>query len=411
MQTDLKVHARSKYGAPADVQIGIEHELDAVETVWRYLESTAETTLFQTWTWQKTWFDTVGAARGDDPAIIIIRDDAGTPLGLLPFVIRRRRGFHEVSWLAEEFLDYGMPLLGPALLDPVTWIDDGTLWQKIMRKMPAQVVRLENMPTRIGSAINPLCVALPVEKSEGACYCDLADHADLDSFLLTRYTPRKLAKERRKERHLREIDPVRIVAATCIEEAEEVIDALYAQKIAQLHARGEASIFDDPNYRKFMLRLWQDADPALRPDLRALWVGDEVGATGLSVVFRDRHYYLQTSRHLGEIGKYSPGNELTRTLISDSIEEKLPVFDFCLGCESYKQKYATGKITLYRHSSACSLAGRLALAGIAVARPSCNWALHKPIHPKEETLHEYERPAAGAGAGAANDEGQEGRRA
>lgn len=373
MQMDAQRNTRPNTGSPAGLQVSIEQELDAVEAVWRYLESVAETTLFQTWTWQKTWFDTVGADRGDHPAIVVIRDGDGTPQGLLSFSIRRRRGYREASWLAEPFLDYGMPLLGPALLGPRTWNGDGALWQNIMRKLPAEVLRLENMPTHIGTAINPLCATLPVEESETACYCDIANHADVESFLLTRYTPRKLQKERRKERHLREIGPVHIDAPTNVEEAEQVVDALFAQKIAQLHARDEASIFDDPNYRKFMLQLWQNADPSIRFDMRALWCGDEVGAAGLSAVHRDRFYYLQASRHLGEIGKYSPGNELTRMLISDSISDKLSVFDFCLGCESYKMKYATGTVTLFRHTGACSLAGRLALAGIAVARPACHW--------------------------------------
>ena len=387
MQMDAHKPSRRMNGKPAELRISIEHDLEAAESAWQYLESIADTTMFQTWTWQKTWFDTVGAARGDHPAIVIIRDGGGTPLGLLSFAIRRRRGYREASWLAEPFLDYGMPLLGPALLDPQVWDRNGALWQDIMRRLPAEVLRLENMPTHIGPVTNPLCATLPVDESETACYCDIADHPDVESFLLTRYTPRKLQKERRKERHLREIGPVHIAAPTNVEEAEQIIDALFEQKIAQLHARDEASIFDDPNYRKFMLRLWRNETPSLRLDMRALWCGDEVGAAGLSATYRDRFYYLQASRHLGEIGKYSPGNELTRQLISDSISENLSVFDFCLGCESYKMKYATGTVTLYRHMGACSLAGRLALAGIAVARPACHWIRGQTHKSCQETSH------------------------
>ena len=374
MNMDALVHTTFPTGTKVALRIAIEYEMDAVEVVWRFLESISEVTLFQTWTWQKTWFDTVGAARGDRPAIVVIRDCNDAPQGLLPFAIRRRRGYREASWLAEPFLDYGMPLLMPALLDPRVWSGDGTLWQDIMRMLPADIIRLENMPMRVGTATNPLCDALPVEEEPDiAWHCELTGYDDLASLQAARRQAKSLSSDRRKARRLREIGPVRVASPSTFEEAEEIIDTLYAHKISQLQARNESSIYDDPNYRKFMLRLWQNSDPSLRVDMSALWVGDEIGATHWSAVHRGRFYYLQLSRHMGEIGRYSPGNELLHTLLSDSISEQLPVFDFGLGDEPYKQRYATGSIHLFRYKGACSSLGRLALVGIAVVRPIRNW--------------------------------------
>ena len=373
MNMDALVHTTFPTGTKVALRIAVEHRMDAVEVVWRFLESISEVTLFQTWTWQKTWFDTVGAARGDRPAIVVIRDCNGAPQGLLPFAIRRRRSYREASWLAEPFLDYGMPLLMPALLDPRVWTGDGTLWRDIMEMLPADVIRLENMPMRVGTATNPLCDALPVEEEPDiAWHCDLTGYDDLASLQAACRQSKGLSKDRRKARRLREIGPVRIATPTTFDEAEMVVDTLYEQKSHQLYNREQASIYDDPNYRNFMLRLWQNPDPSLRVDMRALWVGEEIGATHWSVVHRGRFYYLQPSRHMGEISRYSPGNELLHALLSDCISEKVPVFDFCLGDESYKQQYASGSIHLFRYKEACSGLGRLALAGIAMVRPIRN---------------------------------------
>lgn len=378
MKMDTLADTGFPKGTFSALRISIEHRLEAVEAVWRSLESIAEVTLFQTWTWQKTWFDTVGAARGDRPAIVVIRDAIGAPQGLLPLAIRRRRGYREASWLAEPFLDYGMPLLVPALLDPRVWTGEGSLWQDIKRILPADVIRLENMPFRVGTATNPLCAALKIEEERDiAWHCELTGYDDLASLQAARRQSKSLSTDRRKARRLREIGPVRIACPTTFEEAETIIDALYAHKTSQLQARDETSIYDDPNYRKFMLQLWRNAAPSLRVDMSALWVGDEIGATHWSAVHRGRFYYLQLSRHRGEIGRYSPGTELLHALLSDSISERIPVFDFGLGDEPYKQRYATGSIHLFRHKGACSIVGRLALAGIAVLRPVRRWILRR----------------------------------
>ena len=376
MDRNKPVGAGFPKAIPASIRISVEHRFDTSEAAWHSLEANAETTLFQTWKWQKTWFDTVGAARGDRPAIVIIRDGDDTPLGLLPVAIRRRRGCRVASWLAEPFLDYGMPILTRSFHEAVPGEAFGDLWQRVVRTVPADVIRLNKMPARVGSAINPLCAALPVVEEDVAWYCDLANHADLASLQRAHRTAKSLSTERRKARRLGEIGPVRVAVPTSIEEAEVVIDALIAQKVAQLRARGIGSIYDDANYRNFMLHLWQSSDPLLRIDLRALWVGDEVAAVHWGAIHGDRYYFLLPSRHLGHLSRFSPGNELLNALLSHSLAEGLSVFDFGLGDESYKQKYATGSTTLYRYTGACSVVGRLALDAIAAARTARRWGRH-----------------------------------
>lgn len=360
-------------GSSARVQVSVEQSFDAAEAAWRFLETNADTTLFQTWKWQKTWFDTVGSARGDRPAIVVLRDADDTPLGLLPLAIRRRRGYREAFWLAEPFLDYGMPILSRSFHKKCSGAALDTLWQRIVHSVPADVVRLDKMPARVGSAVNPLCDALPVVEADIAWHCDLVDHTDLESLQKAHRTAKSLSTERRKARRMREIGPVRIAAPRTLEDAEGVIDALIAQKGAHLRSRGIDSIHDDANYRDFMLHLWQNADPELRIDLRALWVGDEVAAAHWGAIHGDRYYFLQPSRHLGHLSRFSPGNELLNELLSHSLAERLSVFDFGLGDESYKQNYATGSVMLYRHTEACSVVGRLALDAASAARTARQW--------------------------------------
>lgn len=352
----------------ATLQVHVARDLAALEADWRRIEAVADATLFQSWAWQKTWFDTVGRPAGDRPTIVVVSDAEGRPTGLIPLAVRWRRGHREARWLGEVFLDYAMPLLAPDLRDPRLWAGRGGLWSRVLKVLPADTVALVNMPAAIGAGTNPLCAATGALAAEVSWQCDLSGFDDLEHLLRTLRQPKTLSNERRKARKLRTLGDVRIVAPTTDAEAVPIIDALIAQKRKQLQARRQRSIFDDPNIRDFLLAFWKLREADAGADLKALMVDDRVAAVHWGAVYRRRFYYLQPSIDHDAFGYYSPGVDLLHALLEQCLDEDIPMFDFSLGDESYKHHYATQSTALHETRLACSVAGDLALGALGLAR-------------------------------------------
>jgi CelD/BcsL family acetyltransferase involved in cellulose biosynthesis len=92
----------------------------------------------------------------------------------------------------------------------------------------------------------------------------------------------------------------------------------------------------------------------------ALMVGNQMIAGNFGLVWRNRFYGLIQSSDFENYRTYSPGNHLLVEIIRWCCENGVSLFDFSIGSETYKERWADNKEQLYRHRQALNLIGVLA---------------------------------------------------
>jgi CelD/BcsL family acetyltransferase involved in cellulose biosynthesis len=120
---------------------------------------------------------------------------------------------------------------------------------------------------------------------------------------------------------------------------------------------GEASIFEEARHRAFYERLTTRAAQSgwLRFS-RIDWNGRPI-AFHYGFCYRGRYLYGLPTFDV-QLARHWPGEVMMRQLLLAAIAERADVFDFGIGGESYKYRYATGAdhfrtIGLYPTGSLC----------------------------------------------------------
>ena len=125
--------------------------------------------------------------------------------------------------------------------------------------------------------------------------------------------------------------------------AAEVLPQLpefFEQHIARRAALGQASIFLKPEQRAFYERLTRAAsEQGWLRFMRVEWKGCAI-AFHYGLCYRSRYLYAIPSFAI-DLAKRSPGEVLLRQLLLAAIAEGASVFDFGIGDEAYKYRFAT----------------------------------------------------------------------
>ena len=298
---------------------------DLSPEVWRQLLDLGDTNeVFLTYDWQRTWWDVFG--RGRLLLITIERD--GKPIAIAPL-----------------FADGGMVFFvgsgGSDYLDFVGNVSDANVFDEIL------ATAIRHVPDFLGFRF----YHVPDKSSTGGLLSAAAERLGLKCFDegemaapfldLKAVTPTASPAD-----HKRLLKCERVVAAAGDLEIEharttEDIRPHLKEFFAQHLARWEASQFLEPQQREFYERLTLLADETgwLRFS-RAVWQGRSI-AFHFGFSYRGRYLYYKPSFAV-ELARYSPGQILLRHLFRAASDERVGIFDFGLGDEAFKSRFATG---------------------------------------------------------------------
>jgi CelD/BcsL family acetyltransferase involved in cellulose biosynthesis len=239
--------------------------------------------------------------------------------------------------------DYNTPIMVPELLMPGKF---SMLWERVLEELPAHDVRyFLRVPQLLGNLRNPF---LDVAHSfyDGPAYAAaLSDSWDEFQSGL----PAKFRKDNaRMIRRLSEIGQLRFIVASTDAEFGNIVDAMFAQKERRYKETGAINILADINVRAF----YRDSGTAICGDakihLSALILNDEILATHWGVFHRDRFYYLFPAFASEAWAKFSPGRLLLEHLVQWAIDNRVRIFDFTTGGESYKEIWCDSEMQLSR---------------------------------------------------------------
>lgn len=333
-------------------------DFDAIENEWNQLVEEADVHIFQTFGWQRTWWEFFGG--NNDLHILLFRKedrligimplfvDYFRVLGITMYRCLRMIGSRVMqpeggSFPAElAFSDYLSIIILPGYETRVhmalkNYLESNTrLYEEIM---------LEEVPessTLITYLVPRLEIAGWSNTIEDASVCPLIELPDSwDDFLMglssnARYQIRRFVRE------VTEKERFQIQTANTKEEVTQSFERLVEFHQTRWHNLGQPGIFKDDRIYRFFREVTMRFYEKGWLFMKSVTAEDQCVAVDLLFKFKGIIYMVQ--RGFDDTSEYrenSPGSVLLYYVIKEAIEEGMEVYDFLRGEESYKLRTAT----------------------------------------------------------------------
>ncbi|HEX3148117.1 MAG TPA: GNAT family N-acetyltransferase [Gemmataceae bacterium] len=300
----------------------------ASSAVWeRVATASPSSTVFQTWHWQRAWWDTFGRGK----LLLIQAARADRPVALAPL-----------------FADGGMVFFvgsgGSDYLDFVGDTSDADMLDAILETARAHTLNFVGFRFYLVPDESPTGERLKAaaRRLGLACY----DEGDLPAPTLQLHDPPAAGQAAadkaslvRHERYFRRDGALAAIRLTDGREILPHLEEFFDQHVARWVNTPYPSLFCDPTQRAFYRRLCEVADRTgwLR-FTRIDWAGRPI-AFHFGSCFAGRYLWYKPSFAV-DLARRSPGELLLRQLLLAAIAEGVDEFDFGIGDEAFKHRFA-----------------------------------------------------------------------
>lgn len=335
----------------------------AAGAAWRELDAVAAASPYQSPEWLLPWIDTIGAASGVTPLIVVARGQDGSPVALLPFGLVRRSWCTVAVFLGARDSNFNMGLFRPGQ----TWARSG-LQDLLARAAAASPSRVDafvliNQPLGWDNVANPFAMLDHQPSPSFAYKGGLTSRAD--AFLPGRLSREGRKKLRQKLKKLQAIGPVSVRRATTPADIVATLDAFVEQRRARSLARG-LLVDDLPALRKFLDRVTRPhpassiGSGTAPVEFYALRCGERVVAT-FGGTRRGRRFsgMLMSFAADPDLSKTSPGELLLSEVLKLHCADGLVAFDLGIGEARYKAAYCPDVESLFDCVLPMTARGRL----------------------------------------------------
>ncbi len=317
---------------------------------WNAVVSRSATaTVFQTWEWHAAWWRALGR---DAELLLLVAEHAGTPVGIAPLLVRQLRdwrGTHRaVEWIGAPHADYcdlivdaAHPEAAQALLGWLT--DNPREWDTVhFHNTPADAAALEALAHVLPQPCFPARRLASVAAPTRALSSPEADRKAFDKKSL-----RPLLNGFRRDG---QVNFEHLTGAT---EIQPLLDTLFQQHIARWAGTPTPSPFVDDTERDFYRALIDAFNATGMLVFSAMIFDDHPVACHLGFEFRGRFHYYKPTYDLAH-QRRSPGALLLKALLDRALDRRLDTFDFGVGDEAYKFRFANQvrhceHLRIYRH--------------------------------------------------------------
>ena len=331
------------------------HSLADCAVLWCDFQKRAIRTPYQRFEWLNSWMETFGRRDGTEP-LIVVGFEGDTPRILLPLAIDRELGARRLTWLADDWCDYAMPLLAPELAETLTEADVAAIWHAVSEIAGgADYLLLERQPLKLDGFDNPFARydARPFTSKAYA----LRIGGDWDSFYERMHSTKSRRRLRDKEKRIKRCGEIVFRKLTGATEIHGAVTELLDWKVAQILERGAFNPFDDTTSDMFLAHVLTSAPEFAR--FYAMEVGGKMVAAAIGLVDGKTISIFQLAYGPGPCARYSPGRILIHKVMKAAIEEGLEIFDFSLGDESYKLDICDIHVEMMQTSHAVTASGWL----------------------------------------------------
>jgi CelD/BcsL family acetyltransferase involved in cellulose biosynthesis len=302
------------------------------------LDRVPDASIFQTFQWNSSWWRAFG--KGD--RLLVISCRKGHELvGIAPLMITRGRfstllprtelRFIGCKHYSSDYLDF---IIDPDVPNALNAILDEILGYlgEVSR------IRFSNFPThfvnysRVNEYLRSQKVRFTVELDHKAPYRLLGnkeeDHRTVNKSAL-----------RRKYNFFRKTGNVHFQKFTCKTEILAYMDRFFDQHVARREVTRIPSEFRNPDQRAFYRELVMAMQPSEWLRFDAVLFNDQPIAFHFGFEFRNRFIWYKPTFDI-QYSRNSPGMVLIKYLLEDAIDRDLDEFDFTVGSEPFKYRFA-----------------------------------------------------------------------
>lgn len=342
-ETELSVTQGSVMNPPVRIACVADFEsLWPRAGAWNALVRANRTdTVFQTFEWQAAWCRAFGA---DVRLLLLLAEAGGELVGIAPLMVSAqsllRHPRRVVEFIGSESADYCDFILGREEVLPLflEWlVEHRDLWD---------VVDLSNL-----ADTSPLLEALPQYFAARGLPVDLQHLCECQTRLLVDpEEDRKLLNKKSIRRHENWFRRSGTLEFRYLEDPREVgthLGTFFDQHVRRWGPAGYPSRFLDERHRAFYRNLVELMLPDGRARLSVLEFNGRPIAYEFGFEYGNRYYAIKPTFE-PEFADHSPGTLIQKYCMDDVIERGLAEYDFTVGDEAYKSRYANHVRHAYR---------------------------------------------------------------
>lgn len=325
---------------------------DDLKSHWTSFENECYLYPFQSFEWQRYWYEKVGKPKYNFSLCIIVCRVDYKVRAIFPFGIREFSCAKVLEFLGSDEVDYNSPLIATNMSSN----EFGDIWTDLSKEIPRHdIVHFRNLTKFVDKGENYLLNYI-TSKVTGKSFSALlpGSFADYSKSL----SKSMLKDNRRMIRRLKEKGNLEFQISRNENEFKEIVDKLIFQKEQRYKQTGARNIFLDNSVRKFYQKMYLLIKRGINIHLSTLSLDGEILATHLGIHYKDQFYYLMpTFNDHQKWEKFSLGRLHLEQLIHWAIENKIKRFDFTIGAESYKKIWCNDEMSIYSHLKLKSLRG------------------------------------------------------
>ncbi len=336
----------------------------------RDFEAQAQASPYQAMAWISAWHrHCEGASRG--ALRIVTIEHAGTPLAVLPLVLKRSLGVPVAIPVGARHFNCQMPLWDPVRAAQLGPELQATALRRAGAAIGADVILYPNMPVSWNGQLNPFISSDAAQYSNATYRLDL--HPDFPALARARRSKKSLSLLRRKRKKLEEIaGPVTLHRAGDRESCEAALQAAMAHRSARRAKSGVPNFFDRCGGEAFLRDLLQQGCTVNMSNApmsaHYLTAGDHIVATYFGTGLNGAYSCFINSFD-SAFESFSPGDLALHDVIKAACEAGLTSFDLGIGDERYKQAWCDA-VPLYESTIAICARGNLYRHALRLSRDS-----------------------------------------
>lgn len=298
----------------------------------RLAEISPAASVFQTFEWHRAWWKAFGQDQeGAKLSVSLVLRD-GKLAAVAPFMVRRGvisfigSGNHASDY-CDVLVDPSYPEALEELMNAV--ISERTSWRRVeLRNLRSHSPHRKRIQEFFEARGLGVITAVSADAPTRILGDKASDHEAVNKKSLKRHTS-----------HFRSSGKLEFKHCKSVTEVQGYLDQFFEQHQGRRALAGDGSLFDDPKQKAFYRQVAREF--VHRDWLRfgVVLLDGEPLAFHFGFEFCDRFYWYKPAFD-AKYAKKSPGEVLLKFLLEYAIDKRLSEFDFTVGSEGFKYRFA-----------------------------------------------------------------------
>ena len=303
-----------------------------LEECWVEFEKKSNHYFFQSFIWQKTWYQQQKKYQKKVINYSIIVKNINEIVMIIPLNIDYSYGVKKLCWSGFPFSDYNAPLIKKDYdIKQESFL---IIWEKIINcNKDFDCICFDNLPEKISNLYNPFFKFLK-KKINNYSY-------GIEFNEIFKIKKKELANIKYQTNRLKNLGKLDFKTAMTNEDSSKILNFIISNKSKQYDRTNAWNLFNLIIHRE----LFESSNSNMNEniDLSYLVLDDHIIAAQYGYKYNKRYYYLFPT-YKYEYRKFSPGKILLQKMIEKRKLESFNFFDLTIGSEDYKEKFSNYKM-------------------------------------------------------------------